>query len=100
MAVKKKGDAEAVANLVTKHDYITIRNTMQEDTHVARLFDWLWHNGSITPMECYDFLGNTRIGSTVGILRHQYGVPVKMEMCERKSLGKTVRYGKYSIERG
>lgn len=97
---KKKGDAEAVANPITKHDYIMIRNQMQEGTHVARLFDYLWLYGAITPMECYELLGNTRISSTVSLLRNNYDVPVKTTIVHTKKAGKNVRYGQYWIERG
>ena len=96
---KKKSDAEATANLIDRDKYIMLRNQMQGGTHVARLFDYLWTHDSITPAECFDKLGNTRIGSTVSILRHRYDVPIKTKTIAKKVCGKTIRYGSYSIER-
>ena len=84
---------------INRSDYIRIRNTMQADTHVARLFDYLWLHGKITSAECFDRLGNTRISSTVSQLRNVYDIPVKTDMASRKVCGKRVEYGVYSFER-
>lgn len=92
---KKKGSAEASAN--PKHNkYNKLRKHMQDGTHVSDLFDYLYKNDTITPMECFVMLDNTRISSTVSILRHDYGVPVVTNMIEKD--GK--RYGVYSIDWG
>ena len=96
---KKKSDAEATANLIDRDKYIMFRNQMQDGTHVARLMDYLWFHGSITPSECFNRLGNTRIGSTISILRHHYGVPIRTVTITKKKAGKVIRYGQYVIER-
>lgn len=97
---KKESVTEVNANLITKDQYITFRNRIQPDTHLARLLDYLWMFGSITSMECFEELGNTRVGSTVGILRNEYGVPITTTMATKKRNGRVIRYGIYSIERG
>ena len=91
--VKKKGSAEASAN--PKHNkYNKLRKHMQDGTHVSDLFDYLYKHDTITPMECFVMLDNTRISSTVSILRHDYGVPV--DMVKTTKNGRT--YGVYSID--
>ena len=90
---KKKGSAEASAN--PKHNkYNKLRKHMQDGTHVSDLFDYLYKHDTITPMECFVMLDNTRISSTVSILRHDYGVPV--DMVKTTKNGRT--YGVYSID--
>lgn len=92
---KKKGSAEASAN--PKQDkYNKLRERTQAETHVRDLVDYLYRNKSITSYECFQLLNNTRISSTVSILRHDYGVPVVTDMIEKD--GK--RYGVYSIDWG
>lgn len=93
IGIKKKGRAEATANLKRKN-YNRIRQHMQDGTHVADLFDYLYKHDTITPMECFEMLDNTRISSTVSILRHDYGVPVEME----KTTKNHRTYGVYSID--
>ena len=89
---KKKSSAEATAN-PKRVKYIRLKEQMQDGTHVVNLLTYLYKHKSITPMECYEKLNNTRISSTVSILRHVYGVPVKMEKVTKN--GRT--YGVYSI---
>ena len=90
---KKKSSAEATANPIHEK-YTTLRSRMQEGTHVRNLFDYLYRNKEITPMECFDKLNNTRISSTVSILRHEYGVPIVMQKTTKN--GRT--YGVYWID--
>jgi hypothetical protein len=92
---KKKGSAEATANLKRKN-YIRLREQTQDGTHIRDLLDYLYKNDTITPMECFEYLNNTRISSTVSILRHDYNVPVQMEKVTKN--GRT--YGVYSIDWG
>lgn len=93
---KEKSRAEATANFIRRYEqYNKYRSKMQDKTHVTRLFDYLWFNDSITPMECFFKLGNTRISSTVSILRHEYGVPIRTEMVSKN--GK--KYGVYSLDK-
>jgi hypothetical protein len=90
---KKKGSAEASAN-PKQEKYNKLRKHMQDGTHVSDLFDYLYRHDTITPMECFWALDNTRISSTVSILRHDYGVPV--DMVKTTKNGRT--YGVYSID--
>lgn len=90
---KRKSRAEATANPIHEK-YTTERERMQEGTHVRNLFDYLYKHEEITPMECFEKLNNTRISSTVSILRHEYGVPIVMQ--KRTKNGRT--YGVYSID--
>ena len=91
--IKTKGSAEASAS--RKQDkYNKVRKHMQDGTHVSDLFDYLYRHDTITPMECFEMLDNTRISSTVSILRHDYGVPV--DMVKTTKNGRT--YGVYSID--
>ena len=100
MAKKKTDAAEANANQFSQEQYISVRNQMQEKTHRSRLLDYLWQNGSITSMEAFDRLHNTRISATVYDLRKDYNVPITTKMVTRRRHNETVRYGIYSIERG
>ena len=91
--IKKKGDADATANL-KRTNYTKLIGKTQDGTHVRRLLKYLYEHDAITPMECFQHLNNTRISSTVSILRHEYGVPVKMVKVTKN--GKS--YGVYSID--
>ena len=92
---KEKSRAEATANSITQEQYTKLRRTMQADSHVLKLFDYLWWHDHITSIECFSVLKNTRISSTVSLLRHTYGVPIKTEMVEAN--GK--RFGVYSMDK-
>ena len=96
MAVtKQKSSAEATAN-PTHKQYIKLRRQMQPGTHVRDLLDYLYSNPTITSYEAFKYLNNTRVSSTVSILRHAYGVPVVANMVNKN--GK--RYAVYSIPWG
>lgn len=90
--IKKKSRPKSA--ILKQEKYNRLREKTQAETHVRDLVDYLWENGCITSYECFKYLNNTRISSTVSILRHDYGVPVQMNMIERN--GK--RFGEYSID--
>lgn len=92
--IKRKSDAEAIANSRIHEEYTKVRNKMQDGTHVARLFDYMYFVGDITPMECFEKLGNTRISSTVYCLRRNYGLPIRTKMVVKN--GKS--FGAYGID--
>ena len=74
--------------------YNRLRERTQAETHVRDLVEYLWTHGTITSYECFEKLNNTRVSSTVSILRHDYDVPVNMVMVQN---GRK-RYGQYSID--
>ena len=92
---KEKSRAEATANSLNREQYISIRQQMQDHTHVSDLFEWLWECEHITSMEAFRYLHNTRVSATVFTLRHDYGVPVQTKMITKK--GHT--YGVYWLDK-
>ena len=68
---------------------------MKRNQH-ERILDWMDHNGSISPMEAFEFLNITKLATRVGELIRT-GVRIEKEMVFKKNAatGETVRYMRY-----
>lgn len=64
-------------------------------THHERIYDYMDRFGSITPMEAFRDLGETKLATRIGEMRRK-GIEIdQMEVASQNRFGDTVRYMRY-----
>lgn len=75
-------------------NYNDILKKLDKKTHVYQVLAYLLQFNTITNMEAFRVIGDTRLSSTIHELRTRHGVQIDMTL-ERTSDGKS--YGVYSL---
>lgn len=75
--------------------YSELLQKMDNRTNVYKCLRYMLSHGSITSMEAFTELNNTRLSATIHELRKRYNVPVAMTWAQTAN-GK--KYGIYYIE--
>lgn len=69
-------------------------------THHERIYDYMDRFGSITPMEAFRDLGETKLATRIGEMRRK-GIEIDQAECESQNrFGDTVRYMRYWLRGG
>lgn len=78
--------------------YKAVLEKMQDGTHVKNIFRHLVDYGKITSMEAFLDYGNTRVASTVNLLKNNYDLPIFTRMVNGKNrYGHRTTYGEYIL---
>lgn len=76
---------------------------MRQMTYLDDVYHHLKTKGSITSWESIEKYGNTRLSSTIHILRHKYGMNIKSIWVYSRKFWKPwrkTRFVKYVLEKG
>ena len=72
---------------------------MSRQTHVDRVLKYLEDFGSITSLDAFKDLGNTRLSASIWILRHKYNIEIDDIIEESKNrYGDKVHYSRYYLK--
>ena len=68
-----------------------------EMTHYQRIYDYMSKFGSISPMEAYDHLGETKLSTRIGEMKRR-GIEIEgREEVGKNRFGQEVRYMRYRL---
>lgn len=74
--------------------YNKILNSLDKDSYNYKVLDFIIQNGSISSMDAFNSMNNTRLSSTIYELRKRYNVPI-MTIREYTQDGR--QYGVYCL---
>jgi hypothetical protein len=66
------------------------------NSYVIQTKEWLEEKGHITSWEAIQEMGNTRLSATIYILRHNYEMPIEMEL---RTAANGKRFGYYYLRK-
>lgn len=67
-------------------------------THKERVLDYIKDFGSITSLDAFRDLGNTRLSASIWLLRHEDGLNIKsINVSSKNRYGDKVTYARYYL---
>ena len=67
-------------------------------THKERVLDYMKEFGSITSLDAFRDLGNTRLSASIWLLRHEDGLDIRsINVSARNRYGDAVSYARYYL---
>ena len=90
------GIREAVKDIYVECDCNTILKALKPETHVYKILNHLIMHKTISSPEAFELYRNTRLASTIEILRHTYGSNIETEPIIDRD-GNKMNYMRYRL---